>query len=246
MNKEEYELFKEFCRVRNMGWIKSMRNGPTGIGYTFESLLNKKEDNLQTPDYKNIEIKTMRYLSKKKIHLFSCTPNKSEDNLIEKIRNKYGYPDKEYPQYKVFNISLNTKYPTKIGYKKLFLKVNMEKKIIEMICLTIFGIKSNLDVFWSFDTLEKIINSKIQEMAIVKACYKKENNIDHFKYTRIDFYKLKSFDEFIKLIEKGTISITFKIGIWKDDDKLGQTHDRGTDFSLLEENIEKLYTKRTF
>ena len=27
-----------------MGWVTSLRNGPTGVGYTFECLLNKKED----------------------------------------------------------------------------------------------------------------------------------------------------------------------------------------------------------
>ena len=246
MDKEEYELFREFCKIRNKGWIKSLRNGPTGIGYTFETLLNKKEDNLPIPDYKGIEIKTMRYLSKKKIHLFNCTPNKSEENLIEKIKNKYGYPDKEYPKYKVFNVSLNAKEPVNIGYKKLFLKVNRKKRIIEMICLTAFGFRINLDVNWSFDILKEIIETKIKKMAIVKACYKKINNENYYLYSRIDFFQIKSFDTFIELVENGTISITFKIGIWKDKNKFGQTHDRGTDFSILEENIGRLYRKNDF
>ena len=246
MDKEEYELFKEFCKIRNKGWVKSLRKGPTGVGYTFETQLNKKEDNLSIPDYKGIEIKTMRYLSKKRIHLFNCTPNKSEENMIEKIKNKYGYPDKDYPEYKVFNVSLNAKEPITIGYKKLFLKVNKEKRIIEVIGLTVFGFRINLDVKWSFDMLKNIIETKIKKLAIVKACYKRINNEDYFLYSRIDFFNIKNFDTFIKLIENGTISITFKIGIWKDKEKFGQTHDRGTDFSIMEENIEKLYKKSTF
>ena len=44
---DEFEEFKKiFEKVKNKGWIKSLRKGDTGIGYTFETLIGKKEENL--------------------------------------------------------------------------------------------------------------------------------------------------------------------------------------------------------
>ena len=44
---ENYEELKElFNKIKRKGWIKAHRTGNTGIGKTFEDLLDKKEDNL--------------------------------------------------------------------------------------------------------------------------------------------------------------------------------------------------------
>ena len=64
MEKNFNSLYFRFLRIKQLGWIKSMRKGPTGVGYTFEELLNKKEDHLPLPDYKGIEIKTNMELGK--------------------------------------------------------------------------------------------------------------------------------------------------------------------------------------
>ena len=71
--KEIEQLEKEFKRIKNMGYVKSTRNGPTGIGKTFEDLLGKKEDALGLPDYKGIEIKTKRSYSNSYTTLFNAT-----------------------------------------------------------------------------------------------------------------------------------------------------------------------------
>ena len=36
------ELKKEFDRIKKLNYIKSLRKGSTGVGYTFETLINKK------------------------------------------------------------------------------------------------------------------------------------------------------------------------------------------------------------
>ena len=50
------EIFKQ---IKEKGWIQSKRKGPTGIGYTFEELLGKQEDNMPIADFQGIEIKTV-------------------------------------------------------------------------------------------------------------------------------------------------------------------------------------------
>ncbi len=59
-----------------MGFIRTMRTGDTGIGYTCESLLGIQANNATTPDFKGIEIKTKRdNRQSNRTTLFSKTPD---------------------------------------------------------------------------------------------------------------------------------------------------------------------------
>jgi len=243
MEKNFNSLYHKFLKIKKLGWIKTMREGSTGVGYTFEQLLNKEEDNLPIPDYKGIEIKTMKYFSKHKIHLFSATPDyKGKDN-IKSLVSKLGYPDNKYKEFKKFNISLNAKNYTDLGYKKIKLIVNREKERIELKAYSIYGKTYEIDLAWTFKELEKSLTRKLSKLAVVKVCSKKFNKTDYFLYSNISFYELKDFETFIKLLEEGIIEIQFKVGIHRDERKLGKTYDKGTDFSIMEENIPLLFNK---
>lgn len=243
MNDDFHELEKKFNKIKSMGWVQSLRNGPTGVGYTFETLLNKKEDNLQLPDFKSIEIKTMKYFSKRKLHLFNATPESYIFSPIKTVIKYLGYPDKDYPQYKVFNISLNAVRETKVGKNYIILNVDKQKRRIYLYSRTIRNEVFRLNLHWSFDYIDNIIRKKMENLAVVWACYKRENDVDMFYYTKIDFYKYKGIDSFIELIENGLVEITFKISIYKDIEKLGILRDRGTDFSIYERDLNLMYDK---
>ena len=45
MSKNIIDLYRVFVKIKKLGYVKSMRDGVTGIGYTFETLINKREDN---------------------------------------------------------------------------------------------------------------------------------------------------------------------------------------------------------
>ena len=45
------DFIEEFEKVKAMGWIKTHRAGPTGIGKTLEDLLGIPENNLDEPDF---------------------------------------------------------------------------------------------------------------------------------------------------------------------------------------------------
>ena len=99
MNNNIQELKKEFNKIKNIPLNKSLRIGPTGLGYTFESLLNKKEDNLYFPDFKGIEIKTKLGYTKSSLTLFTLTPTKENDRSIKYILENFGYPDKNKKEF---------------------------------------------------------------------------------------------------------------------------------------------------
>jgi len=40
------QIIQKLSKIKKMGYVKSKRNGPTGIGYTLETLLKIKENNI--------------------------------------------------------------------------------------------------------------------------------------------------------------------------------------------------------
>ena len=237
-------LFLRFLKVKEKGWIKSERKGPTGIGYTFEKMINKEEDDLPIADFNNIEIKVKQRFGKGKITLFNANPD-NEVFAIKRIYNNYGI-------YKNHKISFMTdidhiEYKRKGNY--LFkLHINHEKKAIY---LQIYDKNKNLieeQISWSFELLNEKIRYKIENLSIVKADIKiDENKIDkYYYYYHIDFYEIKGLDSMLKLIEEGIIYITFNITTHTDIKNFGNIYNHGISFNINIKDIEKLYIKKDF
>ena len=86
------ELTDKLSEIKRVGYIVSMRRGNTGIGYTLESLLELKENNLNSPDLGAIEIKSQRNGVSNRVTMF--TFNRGVWQLKQKcLIEKYGYVD---------------------------------------------------------------------------------------------------------------------------------------------------------
>ncbi len=242
MDEEIVELYNEFLKIKEMGWVKTKRNGSGGIGYTFESLLGKQEDNLPVPDFCNIEIKTMRKKSRHMLHLMTLTPDGDFLFPIKRILEDLGYPSKWNKEYKVLMVKLNALSYSRIGWdKKVKLKVNYKEQKIELDAINRNKIKIDIAISWSFEWLKQCVMNKLKYLAIIKADNEKIDEIEYFKYSEINFYKMKDFSVFLKLIERGIISITFCIDVFKSGCRIGQIYDHGTTFTINLWNINELY-----
>lgn len=225
------ELNNKFEEIKNLGWIKSMRTGTTGIGYTFEQLLNCEENSFILPDYMNIEIKVKRRYSKGSITLFSANPDGDYLFALEHVVDKFGYPDKDFPEFKVFRTSICNSYNSRF---KLF--VSYEKQKVYMIVYK-NNVVDECIVSWSFDLIKERLYLKLSYLALVRADVKIIDDTEFFKYYSINFYKLRGIDTFLKLIEYGVIRISFKVGIIKKGEDIGKRISRGTSFDI---NIDSL------
>lgn len=244
ITEELKNLKKEFERIKKMGYVKSTRIGYTGIGKTFEDLLGKEEDTLELPDYHGIEIKTKRGYSRSYTTLFGATPQGKKEFEIKRLRSAYGYPDMIYKNQKLLNTSIQANCSTLVGNRFLFkLIVDYEEQKLFLLItdknMNFIEKKS----YWSFAVLKEKLERKLKYMALVKAWPNNIDNETYYKYYDIDFYKLKTFEEFIRLIEDGTIRVTFKIGIFKKGVRAGEIHDRGTAFEIQEIDMLKLFDK---
>lgn len=235
-------LKNKFIKIKSGGWHKSIRKGSTGVGATFEHLLGIEENDLEFPDFDGIEIKTKRDNSISYTSLFNYTPEGPHYYEIDRLRNKYGYLDYKLRKYLVINNSIFCNKKTPIGYKYYFLlKVDRAK---QKIFLYVFDIHMNLlenDVYWDFDTLEEKLYRKLNFVAFVSAKNKFIDGNEYFYYHKLTIYKIKNFNTFIDLIEKGIVTIKFKIGVYYEGKKIGQIHDRGTSFDIKGYNFNKLF-----
>lgn len=242
INKELIYLKQKFEKIKQMGYVKSTRKGFTGIGKTFEDLIGKTEDTLGFPDYHGIEIKTKKGYSKSYTTLFNATPKGENEFEIKRLCAYYGYPDKVLKDKKVLNISINAIPPTLVANRflfKLYIDYKAQKIFLDIRNKNLELLERN--VFWTFTQIQEKLERKLSFLAYIKAWPKIINGVEYYKYYHIEFYKLKSFDEFLKLIEQGKIRITFKIGVFREGNRQGEIHDRGTGFEIQELDLQNLF-----
>lgn len=226
------------------GWIKGVSNGSGNAGITFETLLGKERENFEIPDYDGIEVKTKSLYGREKyMTLFNANPD-SYLFQINRIHDTYGYPDKDNPEYKVFNVSLYTNRKKLINKNTIaYLHVDRAKRIIVLRFQNIYSSKLDEETTWSFDLLEEKLLRKLQKLFIVKYISKKNTSGTYFKYQSYQCYELKTFDNFIDAIEKGKVRITFSIGVFKSGKRLGQIYNHGTKFNIKLDDLSQIFTK---
>lgn len=243
MNDAILELKNRTDEIINRGWVQSYCNGTSSVGLTFEKMLGKEIDRFELPDFKGIEIKTKLIGSSSCITLFSATP---DSYLFEtkRLHSIYGYPDKSNINFKMFNISVVSNFKKRVSGKYFFqIHVNWNDK---KVYLHIYNKNNELiDNFsaWSFELLEEKVVRKLSYLAMVSAIKSNKDSISYYKYLDINFYKLKNFQTFIKLIDEGIIRITFKVGTIKSGPKVGKICDHGTSFDIKQEDLELLFNK---
>jgi len=244
INNDEQILLlqKKFIKIKEMGYIKSVRNGSTGIGMTFEKLIGKQIDNASNPDFFDIEIKTKRKYSVSNINLININPKGPTNQEINRLKNTYGYNDKKDPNLKKLNAIINGKKIEKCGAGFLFkLKVDRKQKKI-FICI----LDNDLNLiekrlYWDFEIIKERIYKKINILALVYALTNKKNGVEYFKYYKMNIYILKDFNNFIRLIENGKIKVALKLGNYYTKERYGMTNSHGISFIIDDKDILELF-----
>ena len=237
MNKDFLKLENEFKKIRKMGLIESKRKGTSGLGYTFECLLNKKEDQECKPDYGTIEIKCKLGYTKTPITLFNCAPIRNGVYATRYILDNYGY---EYNNNRIFSRTLFVKYTRvannynfklKINYleKRIIMEAYYNNKFLEEVC------------YWDFKELEKKLKVKLTNLAIIYGYPYNYNNIIYYKYLKFEAYKLKGFYEFLDFINRDIIRIQFYMKEGKSILGNPEMDTHGVAFKINRKDINKLF-----
>ena len=222
------EVQSKLREIKDMGFVESLRRGPTGVGYTFESLFGVKENNLPIADIGGrVEIKSIRKDSQSLITLF--TFNRGVWHIPQKqLIKKYGYIDSK----KRYALK-NTVFYNRPVMQGISLEVDEEKNLINLIDNDTHQILASWDVY----VIVGKFMTKLSRLLMVLADRKRIDGKEFFHYNEAYLLTDPSSRNFIKAFKNSLIGIDIRMHLKEN----GQVRNRGTAFRIREKDLIELY-----
>lgn len=219
-NQALEELIAILKEINSRGYIETMRDGDTGVGFTFESSIGIQANSNKAPDYKGIEIKcsrsqqpkNRRKANKGKQTLFSLVPNWGIVGNRKGLVEQYGRPDEVRDR-----IGLYCTIKVEPNSYDLRLEICEEENRI-YVC----HIDTRI-VFYEMDDLRSALETKHKESLFVTAHSRRnESGKEEFLYDSAVYCNKVSFDEFLNLLKENVAGLDFAIHL-----KNGKVRDHG-------------------
>lgn len=214
--------------IKNQGFIKSKRKSNTGIGYTLETLLGIKENNIKLPDLGEIELKSKRKNVSTFVTMFTFNSGvwKVPQSVVLK---KYGYKDKQKRQ------ALKCFVRVRKNAQGLYLKVTKNS-------LQMYHTDKTLLAEWDATTLLRYFSEKLPKLILVIANTRRdENGKEEFHYTEAYLLRKPSKTGLLKLIEKDFVVVDLRMHLKTS----GAVRNRGTAFRAEEKNLIQCFKDKT-
>ncbi|MBQ7691789.1 MAG: hypothetical protein IJT30_11465 [Muribaculaceae bacterium] len=192
-------------------WLPAELLADTGVGRTVETLLGIPMNDSKNPDYKGIELKSMRVGSNTRSALFTNAPDWSLSKCKSgrEIVNKYGY-FRPGLNHKTLQVTVSALKPNPQG---LALNVNGIDKWLEMnyydtLVLSNGTFKKIDDVaVWSLMYLHDRLAEKHHETFWIDVESRVRGNYEEFRVTKIEHTKNPILPQFDLLLEQGKIKV---------------------------------------
>jgi len=216
------EFVQAFNKIKQLGWVKSKRRGPTGIGYTLERLLGLSENNIALPDLGEIELKAHRIGSSTMITLFTFNRKVWKMNPLQAIR-KYGTLDAQGRLGLYFTMS---RTPNSAG---LFLFVEEQR-------ISIRHISGEVLAEWQLSALAERFQEKIPALILVSAFSETRKDEEWFLFDRAQLLSGTSPDILRSQLISGNVLVDLRL-----HDKISHARNHGTGFRAYVEKLPWLF-----
>jgi hypothetical protein len=226
------ELLGRFDGVKERGWISSLREGDTGIGYTFETLCGITENNDQLADFRGIEIKCQgikegQIRANGKVNLFQSGPVWSSVLRARDRIRQLGKPG-ETGLYSCYS-----QVTTAANNLNLLLEVADEQERINL--------RKNLNIlgYWPFESLESRLLEKHSRAVFIKANVRRTGGGTKYKFEELVYCDRPSIVRFVKLVSLRNIVFEFTMSEKPD----GRVRNHGYPWRLTRsELLDHLFT----
>ncbi len=235
------ELLGGLRDIARSGWVNSMRSGPTGVGYTLETLLGIAANNNQSPDYKGIEIKASRVRDGRQLSrttLFSKTPDWKRSAVSNGLGllNAYGYRVNERLQ---LYCSLNHR-PNSLGH---YLNVQDDDLILHsMYKQSGDGSTEKKVLLWDIDQLRSSLSIKHPETFWVKANVRYDSSgKEQFQYTDVVHTKGPLLGNMVEMFRLGHMYLDYTIHEEFRKNGKQKSRDHGYLFKIWQNKLPSLF-----
>lgn len=225
MNITIDEIRKKLTAIKKMGYVKTLRKGPTGIGYTLETLLEIDENNISSPDFGEIELKAQRERHTGMTTLFTFNNKAWKMPPIEAIK-KYGSLDRNGRQGMYYTMGMT---PNSAG---LFL-------YIDDTSVSVRHTSGNIVAIWQLSEIEKRFEAKVKNVLLVKAKVEIRDGVEYFRFDRARLLSGGTSQSILKnQFENEHLLVDLRL-----HDKGTMARNHGTGFRVFENNLENLYER---
>jgi len=220
------ELILELKHIKSLGFVPSNRKGPTGVGYTLETLLEISENNLALPDIGKIEIKAHRANSQNMITLFTFNRKVWQMNPLKAI-HKYGSFDENGRKGLYYTMALK---PNSAG---LFMEVSDTEILVR-------HISGEIIATWQLQTLAERFYQKIPSLIIVYAFCEERDNREYFHYYRAQLLKGTTPEIIASQFKEEHLLVDLRL-----HDQRTRARNHGTAFRVKEDKLPFLFSQLT-
>jgi hypothetical protein len=225
MKLEEFK--KQFKQLKEKGFVKSRRKGPTGVGHTLEVEIGLKENNLDLPDIDDYELKGHRINSSSMITLFTFNRKAWQMKAIQAVR-KYGSFDKDGRKGLYYTMSLR---PNSAG---VFLYVDDTD-------MSIRHVSGEVIAKWNLELVAKQFKKKMPALLFVSAFSEERDGIEYFHYQRAQLMVGISPELIAEQIRSENILIDLRL----HDKGTEGARNHGTGFRVKEDKLPLLFKNIT-
>ncbi|TAE32810.1 MAG: hypothetical protein EAZ92_01160 [Candidatus Kapaibacterium sp.] len=224
---EKNTLQQKLKKVKNMGYVVSLRRGNTGIGYTLETLLGITENNIKLPDFGNIELKSKRKTASTPVTMFTFNKAVWKIKQIDAIKS-YGYKDTTGRQALYCFVS------SKPNPQGLYLKTTK-------ISLQMYHNDGTLIAEWQADNLTETFKKKMPALVIVQADTRiNSDEKEEFFYNEACLLSEPSEKKLLNMISKDEILVDVRMHI----NLRGSVRNHGTAFRTDESRLINCFSKK--
>ena len=221
------QLRERLSETKQTGYIVSKRRGNTGIGYTLETLLELRENNLQAPDLGNIELKSQRNGVSNRVTMFTFNKGAWKINQRELIQ-RYGYEDTNGRP------SLYCTVDSRPNNQGLHLKVEEE-------AIRLYHVNNTLIAEWPGQVLIDTFRKKMPALVVVYAETRvNSDNKEEFWFNEACFLTNPDEDNFFDLIKKDIVIVDLRMHLRSN----GTVRNHGTAFRIDEKFLNQCFGNR--
>jgi hypothetical protein len=224
MTVKEFSI--RFKEIKAFGFIPTKRRGPTGIGYTLETLLGITENNDVHPDIEGAELKAHRTAGNSMITLFTFNNKVWKMPPLDAIK-KYGSLDKDGRQGLYYTMSLK---PNSAG---LFLDVRETE-------ISVRHISGEIIATWQLQTLADRFLQKLPALLFVSTFTEERDGVEYFHYYRAQLLKGTSPELLANQFRAENILVDLRL-----HDKGTMARNHGTGFRTYEDKLSLLFNTIT-
>jgi hypothetical protein len=234
------ELLELLAGIARQGFVASLRGGPTGVGFTLETLLGIKANSSRSPDFKGIEVKAHRLgkngkIARTRTTLLSQIPDWKSSHFVtaRELLNEFGYRRPDDDRLQLYCTCAESPNP-----QGLYLDHEEETATLHARAM-LAGEDSPQDVvLWKLAALHEHLAMKHQQTAWVGAEVQSDHSGEEaFHYRRLSVTSRPRIERFGPLVETGDITMDFTLS----EREGGRVRDHGYLFKIRPESAHLLF-----